>query len=54
MNDYTITVKLGEIELYLSATSEDEALDNAKDIIKEQFGYDFQKNVEYEIEKGQE
>jgi hypothetical protein len=53
VKEYKITVKLGEIDLNLSATNEDEALDNAKEIIREQFGYDFQKNVEYEIEKGQ-
>jgi hypothetical protein len=49
MKEYIITAKLGEIELYLSADNEDEALENAKEIIREQFGYDFQKNVEYEI-----
>jgi hypothetical protein len=56
MKEYQVIVKLGEEEIYLGADSEKHALDRAKDIIAEQYGYELSRSstVSYQIEEGKE
>jgi hypothetical protein len=49
-NDYTVIVKLGEEAIFLSAFSAEEALERARDIISEEYGWDLSRSVEYSIE----
>jgi hypothetical protein len=52
MKDYVIIVKLGEEVIYLEADSNKHAIDKAREIIAEQYGYDLSRSntVSYEIE----
>ena len=54
MKDYIVIVKLGEEAIYLGAESESKALEKAKDLIAEQYGYDLSRSstVSYEISEG--
>lgn len=49
-NNYVVIVKLGEEAINLSASSAEEALERAKDIIGEEYGWDLSRSVEYSIE----
>jgi hypothetical protein len=51
MKDYIVTVKLGEEAIYLGADSEKDALNRAKDIIAEQYGYELSRSstVSYQV-----
>jgi len=51
MKDYVVNAKLGTEVIILSADSEQEAINKAKDIIAEEFGYDFSKSVTFEIDR---
>jgi hypothetical protein len=52
MSDYVVIVKLGEEAIHLEAESKEQAIEKAKEIIGEQYGYDLSKSdtVSYEIE----
>lgn len=52
MNDYVVIVKLGEDAILLEADNKDQAIEKAKEIIGDQYGYKLSKSdtVSYEIE----
>jgi hypothetical protein len=52
MKEYVVIVKLGEESIYLSADSKEHAIERAKEIIGEQYGYDLSRcsSVSYEVE----
>ena len=52
MSDYVVIVKLGEEAIYLEADSKEQAIEKAKEIIGEQYGYDLSRSstLSYEIE----
>jgi hypothetical protein len=52
MKDYIVIVKLGEEAIHLEASSEDDAIDKAREIIAEQYSWDLSRSntVSYEIE----
>ena len=52
MGDYVVIVKLGEEAIHLEAESKEQAIEKAKEIIGEQYGYDLSRSstLSYEIE----
>lgn len=52
MSDYVVIVKLGEEAIHLEAESKEQAIEKAKEIIGEQYGYDLSRSstLSYEIE----
>ena len=52
MNDYVVIVKLGEDAILLEADSKEQAIEKAKEIIADQYGYKLSKSdtVSYEIQ----
>ena len=50
MKEYVINAKLGEIAITVKAEDDLDAYVKAKETIAEEFGYDFSKDVTYEIE----
>jgi hypothetical protein len=52
MKDYIVVVKLGEEAIHLEAESKEKAIEKAKDIISEQYGYELSRSstLSYEIE----
>ena len=52
MKDYIVIVKLGEDAILLEAESKEKAIEKAKEIIGDQYGYKLAKSetVSYEIE----
>jgi hypothetical protein len=52
MKDYIVTVKLGEDAILIEADSKEQAIEKAKEIIGDQYGYKLAKSdtVSYEVE----
>lgn len=52
MSDYVVIVKLGQDAILLEADNKDQAIEKAKEIIGDQYGYKLSKSdtVSYEIE----
>lgn len=52
MKEYVVIVKLGDEAIALTADNEQHAIERAKDIIAEQYGYDLSrsKTISYEVE----
>ena len=52
MSDYVVIVKLGQEAIHLKAESKEQAIEKAKEIIGEQYGYDLSRSstLSYEIE----
>ena len=52
MSDYVVIVKLGEDAILLEANSKEQAIEKAKEIIGDQYGYKLAKSdtVSYKIE----
>lgn len=54
MKEYVVIVKLGEEAISLTADNKDHAIERAREIIGEQYGYDLSRSitVSYEVEEG--
>lgn len=52
MKEYVVIVKLGEEAIHLTADNRDHAIERAKEVIGEQYGYDLSRSssVFYEVE----
>lgn len=49
MKEYVVIADLGEEAINLKATSKDDAVEKAKDVIAENYGWDFSRSVVYSV-----